>query len=149
MPEKLLIKNQQTLNSDDDAESVNSVLSALVIDDSPTGRRIIQALLTVMGFKVFEADGPSQALAKVSGQFFSLITVDRILGDFDGVDLVKDLRGHVNCGDEPRILAVTGNIGKEHREAFFKAGADAFLNKPFTVKELAEMLRALGFTVHE
>ena len=124
-------------------------LNALVVDDSATGRRIIQALLTVIGFKVFEANGPSEALTLISTQKFSLITVDRILGDLDGVDLVKELRQHPSCGDEPRILAVTGNVGKEHREAFFKAGADAFLNKPFTVKELSEMLKALGFDIHD
>ncbi len=129
-------------------ENVVQELNALVVDDSPTGRRIIQALLTVLGFKVFEASGPLEALTLVSSQTFSIITVDRILGDFDGVDLVKDLRNHPSCGNEPRILAVTGNVGKEHREAFFKAGADAFLNKPFTVKELSEMLKALGFTIH-
>jgi CheY-like chemotaxis protein len=123
-------------------------LCALVIDDSQTGRRIIQALLSVLGFTVVEAEGPKQALAALDGRKFSLITVDRSLGDSDGVDLVQKLRQDSRCGDEPRILAVTGNVGREHREAFFKAGADAFLNKPFNVKELSEMLQALGFSVH-
>jgi CheY-like chemotaxis protein len=114
-------------------------MCALVVDDSQTGRRIIQALLSVLGFSVIEAEGPKEALAALDGNKFSLITVDRSLGDFD----------HPSCGDEPRILAVTGNVGHEHREAFFKAGADAFLNKPFNVKELSEMLQALGFSVHD
>lgn len=149
MSENLSIKTQTGLISEDGIENAPSGLNALVVDDSSTGRRIIHALLTVMGFKIFEADGPSQAMTLVSEHMFSLITVDRFLGDFDGVDLVKDLRAHKNCGNDSRILAVTGNVGKEHREAFFKAGADAFLNKPFTVKELAEMLKALGFIVND
>jgi CheY-like chemotaxis protein len=123
-------------------------MRALIIDDSQSGRRIIQALLSVLGFEVVEADGPKEALAALDHHKFALITVDRILGDFDGVELVEQLRQNPKCGDEPRILAVTGNVGREHREAFFKAGADAFLNKPFNVKELSEMLQALGFSVH-
>jgi CheY-like chemotaxis protein len=126
----------------------DSSMRALIIDDSQSGRRIIQALLSVLGFEVVEADGPKEALAALDHHKFALITVDRILGDFDGVELVQQLRQNPKCGDEPRILAVTGNVGREHREAFFKAGADAFLNKPFNVKELSEMLQALGFSVH-
>ncbi len=126
-------------------DAVVRPLSALVVDDSPTGRRIMQALLTVQGFAVVQADGPAQALEAIAQHQFGLITVDRILGDFDGVDLVCELRHHPYCGDEPRILAVTGNVGKAHSDAFFAAGADAFLNKPFTVNDLAEMLGALGF----
>ncbi len=126
----------------------SNLMRALVVDDSQTGRRIIQALLSVLGFTVIEAEGPKQALDALDGSKFALITVDRSLGDFDGVDLVQKFREHPDCGDEPRILAVTGNVGREHREAFFKAGADAFLNKPFNVKELSEMLQALGFSVH-
>ncbi len=146
MSKNVQTKNQIDLGADD---QTTQELNALVVDDSATGRRIVQALLTVIGFKVFEANGFSEALELISTRKFSLVTVDRILGDFDGVNLVKELRQHPACGDEPRILAVTGNVGKEHRDAFFKAGADAFLNKPFTVKELSEILKAMGFDVHD
>lgn len=142
-------KNSSLEASLDDRDNQNdSSMCALIIDDSQSGRRIIQALLSVLGFEVVEADGPKGALAALDHHKFALITVDRILGDFDGVELVQQLRQNPKCGDEPRILAVTGNVGREHREAFFKAGADAFLNKPFNVKELSEMLQALGFSVH-
>ncbi len=128
----------------DGAVSASGHRYALVVDDSNTGRRIMNALLTVLGYTVIMAEDPCEALKAVRLRQFQLITVDRILGDDDGVDLVKSLRSHSSCGEAVCILAVTGHSGKEHREAFFSAGADGFLTKPFTVSDLANTLQALG-----
>ncbi len=145
------VSQNQTLEDslDGRVSDANNPIYAMVIDDSITGRRILNALLSVLGFTVIGAQNPCEALAALDKHTFSLIIVDRNLGDFDGVELVQQLRKNPKCGDTPRILAVTGNVGKSHSDAFFKAGADAFLNKPFNVKELSEMLKALGFSVHD
>lgn len=118
---------------------------ALIVDDSRTGRRIVTTLLTLLGFCVVEASNCKEAIAALETQAFALITVDRNLDGEDGVELVRVLRSHPRCGQEPKIMALTGHVGSEHSNAFFDAGADAFLAKPFTVRELNEIVTALGF----
>ncbi len=122
---------------------------ALIIDDSRTGRRIVTTLLGFFGFEVIEASNIAEALARVAEHRFALFTVDRNLGDEDGVELVRLLRADANCGEIPKILALTGNVGKAHSDAFFNAGADAYLTKPFTAQQLGEILAALGFDRHQ
>lgn len=119
--------------------------TALIVDDSRTGRRIVTTLLTFLGFCVVEAVNGTEALSALEGRAFDLITIDRNLEGEDGVDLVRQLRAHPLCGEEPRIMALTGHVGREHSNAFFEAGADAYLAKPFTVRELSEIVTALGF----
>jgi len=121
--------------------------AALVVDDSRTGRRIAEALLQVLGFDVVCAASIADALEAIEARCFALFTIDRNLDGEDGVDLVRQLRVSRFCGERPRILAMTGHVGEEHSEAFFTAGADAYLCKPFTVRDLAAVLDALGFPV--
>ena len=132
-----------TMSADQDAAGGKP--TALVVDDSRTGRRIVTTLLTILGFAVAEASSVASAITTIETKTFDLITVDRNLDKEDGVDLVKSMRAHPNCGEAPRIVALTGHVGEAHSNAFFEAGADAFLAKPFTAKELAEILDALGF----
>ena len=120
---------------------------ALVVDDSRTGRRIIETLLTFLGFDVVEAATIDGALAAVEKNCFALITVDRVLDKEDGVELVAKLRASPHCGEVARIVALTGHVGNEHQDAFFDAGADAYLAKPFTVRDLAEILAVFGFEI--
>ena len=121
------------------------VPKALVIDDSRTGRRIVTTLLSFLGFDFVEAACGDDAFLAIARSSFDLVTVDRNLDGEDGVDLVRILRAHPRFGEMPRVLALTGNVGREHSDAFFDAGADAFLAKPFNVRQLAEILLALGF----
>ena len=121
--------------------------TALIVDDSRTGRRIITTLLTFLGFSVVEAISGRQAIDALASGVFDLITVDRNLDGEDGVELVRFLRTHPSCGDKPRIMALTGHVGSEHSNAFFDAGADAYLAKPFTVRQLSEIVTALGFEI--
>lgn len=121
--------------------------AALVVDDSRTGRRIVETLLGILGFEVASASGVKDALESIETRRFALFTVDRNLDGEDGVALVAALRRSAACGDDPRIIAVTGHVGEEHSEAFFAAGADAYLSKPFTVRDLAAVLEALGFSL--
>jgi CheY-like chemotaxis protein len=117
----------------------------LVVDDSRSGRRIMQALLTVLGFEVFESEDAASAIAMIQSNRLALATVDRVLGTDDGVELVRAMRRHPNFGNSPKILAVTGQVGRQHEEAFRAAGADAYLGKPFKLSEIATVIRALGF----
>lgn len=134
-------------HSDNESAAGESPL-ALVVDDSRTGRRIVETLLSLLGFSVIEAATVGEALAAVKERCFSLITVDRVLEKDDGVELVRTLRALSSCSEDTRILALTGHVGEEHSNAFFEAGADAYLTKPFNVRDLAEILIAFGFDLN-
>ena len=138
------MKRQDRSPSLDDAANAGPPL-ALIVDDSRTGRRIVQTLLTFLGFGTIEAATVGEAMAAVERHRFALVTVDRVLDKEDGVELVARLRASPQCGEDARILALTGHVGEEHTQAFFEAGADAYLAKPFNVRDLAEILVAFGF----
>jgi two-component system, sensor histidine kinase len=116
---------------------------ALVIEDSHAGRLLMRTMLEHLGFHVETAVGGSAALDCLRGGPFALMTVDRMLGDTDGVDLVTRLRSWLGPDSATRIIAVTGRIDEADRAAFAMAGADGFLPKPFSPRALADVINRL------
>jgi CheY-like chemotaxis protein len=120
------------------------VARVLVVEDSVAGRMLMRAMLESFGFGVDVAVGGGSAIDLIARTGYDLITVDRTLGDIDGVELTRVLTDRLGAARRTRIVAVTGRIDEADRVAFMMAGADAFLPKPISPRMLAEMLARLG-----
>ena len=111
----------------------------LVVDDSAAMRDMIRAMLEGAGFQVAEADGGAAALQLARFLQPKLMTLDVMLPDLDGFDVIQVLRNDPLTRDLP-VLFISGS--GEHDRALALGGA-GFLAKPFTADDLVRQVRSL------
>jgi CheY-like chemotaxis protein len=127
------------------AESANhpkGQASVLVVDDEPDFCQVVKEILSIDGMLVSEAHSVIQALATLAHQAPDLVLTDVMMPDIDGLDLVRSLRSEPSWSDIPTVV-VSARVLEEDRAAALQAGANAFLPKPFTARELRETIRPL------
>ncbi|WP_373376052.1 response regulator [Cupriavidus nantongensis] len=119
-----------------------SLPSILVVDDSPSLRRMIGACLRAGGFDVTEAaDGDQAHALAVAGNFGMLVT-DQVMPGMDGLTLIRNLRATPRYARMPILMLTTEQDGSI-REQARAAGASGFLPKPFDPDGLMQAVAAL------
>ena len=113
-----------------------------MIDDDDAMRSTIRRILERDGHQVSEAENGAAGLKVFRAEGADVVLTDLIMPDKEGIETILDLR---EAAPELRILAMSGGDGLEtgrlgDAEAL---GADASLQKPFTVDELRRAVRAL------
>lgn len=122
-----------------DPGSDPSRATILVADDSTDMR---EYLAHVLGdeWNIVEARDGLDALHKATESPPDLVLADVMMPELDGVGLVRALRGNPRTSSVPAIL-VTARSGDSARNAGLEAGADDYLLKPFTTRELRARVR--------
>ncbi|AKJ30139.1 response regulator transcription factor [Caldimonas brevitalea] len=116
-------------------------MKLLVVEDTPGLRQALAKGLAKLGFAVESAhDGPTGLWAAQHSQA-DVIVLDVMLPGFDGLELLRRLRG---SRDTTPVLLLTALGEIEDRLGGFEAGADDYLPKPFDLRELAARARALA-----
>jgi DNA-binding response OmpR family regulator len=113
--------------------------SVLVVDDEPMVREVLAAYLTRDGFSVTEAADGRSAIEHVDTQPVDLIVLDVMLPEADGLSVLTAIREQ---GDTPVIL-LTARGEESDRVLGLELGADDYLVKPFSPRELAARVRAV------
>lgn len=116
--------------------------SVLVVDDEPDFCQVIKEILRIDGMLVLEAHNVNQALAALALQAPDLVLTDVMMPDIDGLEFVRCLRSEPLWSKIPAVV-VSARVLEEDREAALQAGANAFLPKPFSARELRETIRPL------
>ncbi len=112
----------------------------LIIEDEVPMRMALQDYLAAEGYRVFaEADGAA-GLARALEEKPDLLLLDVMLPKLDGFALCAELR---RCGRELPVLMLTAKGQVEDRVTGLDAGADDYLVKPFSTRELLARVRAL------
>ena len=107
----------------------------LVIEDEPNLRKNLEYNLTREGFKVSEASSISQAESALTRSSFALILLDIMLPDGSGLDLCKKLKSIPKFESIP-IIILTARDDEVDKVVGFELGADDYVTKPFSVREL-------------
>jgi two-component system KDP operon response regulator KdpE len=111
----------------------------LVVDDEPQIVRALQINLKARRYEVHVA-GSGTAALKVAAQYPpDLVILDLGLPDFDGVDVIRGLRGWT----EAPILVLSGRTDSTDKVEALDAGADDYVTKPFGIDELLARMRAV------
>jgi two-component system phosphate regulon response regulator PhoB len=114
----------------------------LVVEDEPDIRALIVHHLTKDGFRCRTAgDGP-EALARVRSSVPDLIVLDLMLPGFDGLELTRRLRAEPAAAAIP-IIMLTAKADEVDRVVGLELGADDYVAKPFSPKELVARVRAV------
>jgi two-component system OmpR family response regulator len=112
---------------------------AVVVDDDPEIGAVIDRSLQLAGFDVVFAATGKDALAAVSLHQPDLVTLDLTLPDVDGLEVCRRIRAGSDC----YIIMVSGRLDEVDRLTGLEVGADDFLTKPFSVRELQARVAAL------
>jgi DNA-binding response OmpR family regulator len=111
----------------------------VVIDDERSVQDVVSAYLQKDGFTVFVAGSGSEGLALAERMRPALIVLDLMLPDVSGETVCSEIRSR---SDVP-ILMLTAKAGEDDRIAGLLSGADDYLVKPFSPRELVARVRAV------
>jgi DNA-binding response OmpR family regulator len=111
----------------------------VVIDDEESVREVVRAYLEKDHFRVFVAASGREGLALAERHQPDLIVLDLMLPDVSGEEICHEVRSR---SDVP-ILMLTAKASEEERVAGLVAGADDYLVKPFSPRELVARVRAV------
>lgn len=108
----------------------------LVVDDSPTIRRMVIASLRGLGDVEFdEANNGLEAIERLAFAPVSLLFLDLNMPDIHGLEVIEFVRRHQAYSEIP-ICVLTTRGDEASRSQVFAAGANVYLTKPFTPQDL-------------
>ena len=114
----------------------------LVVEDEPAIQTLVAACLQNAGHQVVRADTAEEAIRKVNEILPDVVLLDWMLPGMSGIQLARRLRGDERTHDLP-IIMLTAR-GEEHDKiAGLDAGADDYLTKPFSPRELLARIKAV------
>ncbi|HUQ88585.1 MAG TPA: response regulator [Vicinamibacterales bacterium] len=114
----------------------------LIVDDSPTIRRMVKASLTPMGIDFIEAASGLEAIERLALGPIQLMVLDLNMPDMHGLEVLGFVRANQKFQQLP-VLVLTTRDDKESRTAAMQAGATSYLTKPFTPQTLLAEARGL------
>lgn len=110
----------------------------LVVDDEPQIRRVLRAALTAQGYEVTDARTGEDALLALRDARFDLVLLDMNMPGMGGLETCRQIRE----GSEVVIIVLTVRDEEKDKVAALDAGADDYVNKPFSMPELLARIRA-------
>ena len=114
----------------------------LVVDDEPRIVQIARDYLERAGFHVVSAGDGERALSITRAERPSLIVLDLMLPGLDGLDVTRSLRRDPLLVDVP-IIMLTARVEEADKLVGLELGADDYLTKPFSPRELVARVRAV------
>jgi two-component system chemotaxis response regulator CheY len=119
------------------------MFKTLVVDDSPTIRRmVIASLREVCGGGFVEAGTGLEALEQLALGPVALIILDLNMPDMHGLEVLNFVRSHQRYRGIPVVVLTTRNDSAS-RAAVLDGGASLYLTKPFAPQALAQEVRTL------
>jgi DNA-binding response OmpR family regulator len=115
------------------------VKSILVVEDEMKIARVVRDYLTDAGYEVVVASSGEAALASARGATPDLVVLDLGLPGLDGLDVARELRG----SSRVPIVMLTARGEETDRIVGLELGADDYVVKPFSPKELVARVRAV------
>jgi len=113
--------------------------TALVVDDSPTMRKLVAAVMTEMGLEVREAGDGQEALRALEDTSVQLIITDLNMPVMDGLTFIRQVRTRPGHRFTP-ILMLTTEGSDVMKDQGKSAGATGWLVKPFNPQQLTKVV---------
>jgi len=108
----------------------------LVVDDLAVNRELVRAMLSSLGYDLFDAASGAEAVASAMADAFDLILMDLQMPGMDGLAATRVIRQSCELNRTTPILALSANVLPEHRLACHDAGMDDHISKPISPQEL-------------
>lgn len=113
----------------------------LIVDDSPTIRRMVRASLDTLPDAAFnEAASGLQAIETLAVTSVQMVILDLNMPDMHGLDVLRFVRSHEHYKDVP-VMILTTRGDQTSRDEALRAGASAYMTKPFSPTTLSASVR--------
>ena len=114
----------------------------LVVEDEPAIQELIAYNLTQAGHQTLRADNAEQALNLVSNALPDLVLLDWMLPGLSGIEFARRLRADKRTRTVP-IIMLTARSDEQDKLAGLDGGADDYITKPFSPRELMARIKAV------
>jgi DNA-binding response OmpR family regulator len=111
----------------------------LVVDDEPRMRRFMHMNLDLEGYRVIEAENGLEAVNRVRDNLPDLVLLDVMMPELDGFEALRLIRETSNVP----VIMLTVKDEEEDRVRGLELGADDYVTKPFSPRELASRIKAV------
>jgi DNA-binding response OmpR family regulator len=115
----------------------------LVVEDEKDVREMIRLNLKAAGFDVVEAGNGAEALALAKNDPPKVIILDLMMPEMSGIEVCRALRRNPATSRIP-VLMLTAKSTEEDKVVGFEVGADDYVTKPFSPRELVLRVRAVA-----
>ena len=122
--------------------ATSTQLTALVVDDSITMRRVTQRLLERRGAKVFTARDGLDAITVLQEHTVDVVLLDIEMPRMDGYQFATHVRNDAKLKQLP-IIMITSRSGEKHRAKAIEIGVNDYLSKPYQESQLIAAITAL------
>jgi DNA-binding response OmpR family regulator len=114
----------------------------LVVDDEPNIVMSLEFLMRRAGFEVQVARNGREALTALDGTPPDLMLLDVMMPEFDGYEVCEQIRARPEW-NATKIVMLTARGRETERERGLKLGADAYVTKPFSTRELVDQVKGM------
>lgn len=115
----------------------------LIVDDDPDIVTAISAALDDTSATIESAGDGVAAVEIAEEKKPDLVILDIMLPQKSGFLVLEKIRQGKRRGEKPRVIMITGNQGRRHRQYAEALGVDEYLNKPFRMERLLEVTEQL------
>ena len=114
----------------------------LIVEDEPAIQELLAFNVTHAGFQAMRAENADSAWRQIQSSVPDLILLDWMLPDTSGVILAKQLRSDARTSGVP-IIMLTARSEERDKISGLESGADDYITKPFSPRELMARIRAV------
>ncbi|MGP1450013.1 MAG: response regulator [Wolinella sp.] len=114
----------------------NHNYTILIVDDSRAMREICKEVFEIRNYRVVLASSGEEAMGIIQNSTIDLVILDLFLPDMSGLDILYQIRKDSNNLSLP-VIALSSTLNNEHIAKVLKHGANDFINKPFSVEQIA------------
>jgi PAS domain S-box-containing protein len=123
-------------------------MNLLIVDDDPTGLKLLRAQLEAEGHAVFEAHDGVDALAVLERQRVDAVISDVLMPRMDGYRLCHEIRKHARLYDLPVIIYTSTYTSPGDKKLALNVGADKYLKRPLSVETIIAALHEVIAVPH-
>ena len=123
-------------------QRTDRVATILVVEDEPAIQELITLNLEQSGYSPLRANDAEQAIELVRDELPDLVLLDWMLPGMSGIEFARRLRADRRTQDVP-IIMLTARAEEHDKLSGLETGADDYITKPFSPRELNARIRAL------
>ncbi len=114
----------------------------LIVEDEESLLKLESILLTAKGYRVIGASDGSEALEALTKEKPDLVLLDVMLPRLDGFEVCKNIKSNPETRSIPVVMLTSLKSREDYTKAL-RAGADAYLTKPFKALQLVETIKSM------
>lgn len=107
----------------------------LVVEDDDDSRKLLNTMLTSLGYTVYSYPGGAEALADIKGKKLNLAMLDIMMPEMNGYELLEHMKAIPEFAELPVIMVTAKDQDSEILEGY-QYGADYYITKPYSLKQI-------------